>query len=65
LQYPQKIPAQRADNSYTATVGVSKRLSDIWNAGFLGSYNLNRSNEDVNNYNKFTALLTLSAAYGF
>lgn len=65
LQYPEKTPATRTDNSYTATVGLSRRLSDIWNAGFLGSYNVNSSNEDANTYNKFTALLTLSAAYGF
>ncbi len=65
LQFPQKVPAIRTDNSFTASVGFSKRLSDIWNAGFLGSYNINASNEDANTYNKFTALLTLSAAYGF
>jgi hypothetical protein len=65
LDYSTKTPAERADNSYTATAGVSKKLNEIWNAGFLGSYNVNRSNEDVNTYSKFTALLTLSAAYGF
>jgi hypothetical protein len=65
LQYPQKIPAVRTDNSFTASVGFSRRLSEIWNAGFLGSYNINNSNEDANTYNKFTALLTLSAAVGF
>lgn len=65
LQYPQKIPAIRTDNSFTASVGFSRRLSEIWNAGFLGSYNINNSNEDANTYNKFTALLTLSAAVGF
>jgi tetratricopeptide (TPR) repeat protein len=65
LDYPQKLPAQRADNSYTVTYGVSKKINDIWNAGFLGSYNINKSNEDTSAYNKFTALLTLSAAYGF
>jgi tetratricopeptide (TPR) repeat protein len=64
LQFPQKVPAVRTDNSVTASVGFSKRLTDIWNAGILGSYNVNGSNEDANSYNKFTALLTLSAAYG-
>ena len=65
LQYPEKVPATRTDNSYTLTAGLSRRLSEIWNAGILGSYNVNASNEDANTYNKFTALLTLSAAYGF
>lgn len=65
LDYAQKLPATRADNSYTATVGVSKRLSTTWTSGLLGTYNINNSNEDANTYNKFTVLLTLSAAYGF
>ena len=65
LQYPEKIPALRTDNSVTASFGLSRRLSDIWNAGFLGSYNINNSNEEANTYNKFTVMLTMSAAVGF
>ncbi len=64
IEYAQKIPAQRADSSYTATVGLTKKLNAFWSTGLLGLYNINRSNEDANTYNKFTVLLTLSAAYG-
>ncbi len=63
LDYPQKLP-ERTDNSYTLTAGLSRKLSSIWNVGLLGSYNINRSNETANTYNKFTTLLTFSAAYG-
>ena len=64
LDYPTKSPAIRADNSFTLTAGLSKKLSEIWNTGLLGSYNMNKSNEDASTYNKFTLMLTLSAAYG-
>lgn len=64
LDYPTKSPAVRTDHSFTATAGLSKKISEVWNSGVLGSYNVNRSNEDVNTYNKFTLMVTLSAAYG-
>lgn len=64
LDYAQKGP-ERTDNSLTFTSGLSKKLSEIWSGGLLGSYNMNQSNETPNTYNKFTVLATLSAAYGF
>jgi hypothetical protein len=63
LQYPQ-ADQKRTDNSLTLSVGLSRKLTDIWSAGFLAAYNLNNSNQDANNYDKVTALLTLSAALG-
>ena len=64
LNYPQNTSG-RTDNSYTLSTGLSKKLSEIWTTGFLASYNINQSNVDTNTYKKWTALLTLSAAYGF
>ncbi len=63
LQYPQAA-VSRTDNSLTLSAGLSRKISDIWSAGFLTAYNLNNSNSSANNYDKVTALLTLSAAYG-
>ena len=63
LDYPQKAP-ERTDYSYTATAGISRKISDVWTAGLLGSYNVNVSNETANTYNKFTVLATVSASYG-
>jgi tetratricopeptide (TPR) repeat protein len=62
--YPQLVGG-RTDNSYTLTTGFSKKINDIWSSGFLGSYNINDSTVDANQYKKWTALLTLSASVGF
>ncbi len=64
LNYPQNATG-RSDNSYTLTAGISKKLSDVWSTGFLGTYNANQSNITSNTYSKFTALVTFSAATSF
>ncbi len=64
LNYPSKIGA-RFDNSYTMTAGASKKISDIYSAGLVTSYNINSSNDEANQYKKWTALLTFSALYAF
>lgn len=64
LNYPQNSSG-RADSNYTVTAGLSRKITDIWSTGLLTSYSSNQSNSSSNTYNKFTALLTFSAQYGF
>lgn len=64
LNYPLKTD-NRTDGDYTLTLGASKKLSEIYSSGFVGTYNMNQSSNDSNTYNKFTAMLTLSALYAF
>jgi hypothetical protein len=47
------------------TAGASKKISDIYSAGLVTSYNINSSNDEANQYKKWTALLTFSALYAF
>jgi hypothetical protein len=54
----------RVDNNVTATLGASKRLSDIFTAGLTGTYNMNGSSVTANQYKKWTMMLTLSAVTG-
>ena len=64
LNYPQNTN-NRADNSYTLTAGLSRKLTETLNLGWTNSYNMNNSNVDANKYKKFTTMLTLSALWGF
>lgn len=64
LDYPDAA-LLRTDHSFTLSAGLTRKLNEIWSTGVIGSYNINDSNQEANTYNKFTALLTLSAAYGF
>ena len=64
LSYPTN-PNGRMDNSYAITAGGSKKLDDVWSTGLLANYNMNSSNVDANQYNKWTVMLTVSALLGF
>lgn len=64
LAFPQRI-VSRNDNSYTVTLGASKKIDDTWSTGFMTSYNVNNSTTEANQFQKLTALLTFSANLGF
>ncbi len=64
LDYPTNTSG-RTDNSYTLTLGSSKKLSDRYSTGLVGTYNINQSNVDVFSYSKWTAMLTFSALLVF
>jgi hypothetical protein len=64
LSYTQNAN-ERLDNSYTGSLGVSRKMTEILSLGFLVNYNINNSNNEANNYKKWTALLNLSADYAF
>lgn len=59
------MAAPRIDNSYTLTTGLSKKLNDTYSTGLTLAYDINNSNTDAYQYNKWTALLTLSALTAF
>ena len=54
----------RVDNNVTATIGASKRISDIFTTGLTGAYNFNGSSVEANQFKKWTMMLTLSAVTG-
>jgi tetratricopeptide (TPR) repeat protein len=64
LIYPQN-PNDRTDSSVTLTAGGSKKLSDMWSAGLMSSYNINSSSVEANEYKKWSVMLTLSALHAF
>jgi hypothetical protein len=63
LTYPENTTG-RIDNDYTFTAGLSRKVDDVWNAGLLMTYCANNSNVSTYEYNKWTAMLTLSASLG-
>ncbi len=54
---------RRSDNSYTLSYALSKKLTEKYSAGFMLSHNLNRSNVSANEFNRTSAMLTLSGAW--
>lgn len=63
LDYGQKTPSTRQDDSFTLSAAVSKKLTEIWSLGLLTSYNRNQSNNDSNNYKKGMAMITFSGSW--
>ncbi|MCM2280602.1 MAG: tetratricopeptide repeat protein [Bdellovibrionaceae bacterium] len=53
----------RTDNSITASVALSKKLTEKYSTGLMTSYNLNDSNVEANQYNRMSIMLTLSGAW--
>ncbi len=64
LEYPQNATGRR-DNNLGLTLGLSRKISEKLTTGFNASYTINNSNVEVNQYKKFTTLLTLSALEAF
>lgn len=64
LSYPQKSD-NRIDNDYALTLGLSKKLNDSLNLGFVGNYTINNSSADASTYKKWTTMVTLSTSKAF
>lgn len=53
----------RADNSYTGSFALSKKLTERYSSGLLTSYNRNDSNVESNRFDRISVMLTLSGAW--
>jgi tetratricopeptide (TPR) repeat protein len=64
LTYNQK-DIKRTDNDLGLSLGLSKKLNELFVAGFTTGYTINSSTDSASKYNKWTAMLTLSSTTSF
>ena len=63
LTYPSHSQG-RVDNNMTLTAGATKKINDRYTGGLTANYNNNNSTVDINAYNKWTLMATMTAVVG-
>jgi tetratricopeptide (TPR) repeat protein len=64
LTYTQNASG-RVDNSYSLTLGLTRKVWENVTGGFATTYNINNSNVTANQYKKLNVMLTLTANNAF